>query len=900
MKRLKLLVFLFCLSPLCSLFSQSTEQVIGWWVGKTIVDFQFEGLKNISESQLLAFEREYLEKPFSDDLYLEIYTNLMTLDYFERFEVLPVDPSNPDNIENIGDQKEVILYFRVYENPVVDNIFFEGNKSIRKTDLLAAMITVVGDAFKRSNLRVDRKAIQLIYEDKGYPNTEITSRYELDEENGRAVVFFDITEGVKRVVTDIAFIGNTLFSKLKLKTSIELKTQSIVQDGIFDENVLNSDIQTIETLYKEKGYIKAKVVDVKRIININQELNQEDYSLIFEIEEGELYFFGGISFYGNEIFSTSILKAMVGLKPGDILNQVKLEQGLIYVQQLYFADGYIYNEFIPYEMIGEDPRIISYRMSIAERPRAHIENITIRGLVKTKEFVVTRELPFKEGDVFSSSRLRQAIGNLTRLGIFENVYEKIEMGSAPGLMNLIIIVEEGRSTDIGFGVNFSDNIYDEIPINFFLNWQEKNLAGNGQHLGVGTELSGSSQRISLNFQDNWIGGERVMLGATVGFEHNKRSFVYQDQIAPIGSGLPDPYEGTYYFTENTTVDGRDYKAGDVVNWDRISQTDIDEYNLVTDYDYYSYLMGEPVSSDFLMQYQRFSIYAGIHTGYSWPTDVGMLSLSSGINFSLEHNGYDSSLYRPMEDWLQEHNNKWVWTNEWTTRLTLDSRNHAAHPTDGFLFKQIFTYAGGILLGSTQYNKSRTTVEYYKTLFDIPVSDEWSYKTVLAMHSSFHLFLDQLFLQKNSSGNFNALVGTRDRLEDKFYTDRMNIMRGWDNYTNLEVMWENWIELRMPIYERFVWADLFLEVTGIWNDLKDMAPKTAYPYQTLADNFYFTMGGGFRLTLDGFPIAFYLTKGFQIDYLNGKPIVDWQRGDFGNPKNTEGGGVNFVFRLMYSY
>ncbi len=896
-KILLAIIFIFCTS--ISLVGQTVEQTAAWWVGKPISDFQFEGLKNIQEGQLNAFKSQYIGKLFSDDLYLEIYSTLSALDYFERFEVLPVDPTNPDNIARIGDKEQVILYFKVYENPILDNIFIEGNASIRKTDLLSKIISVVGDPFKRSNLRVDRKAIQLVYAEAGYPNTVVKSRFELDEEGGRAVIFFTIEEGIKRVVSDIAFVGNTIFTKLKLRSTIELKPQTLVEKGIFEEAILETDITAIETLYREKGYIEAKVTNVKKVMVHNKEENQEEYSLIFEIDEGQLHYFGGFSFYGNKIFSEEHLRRLVGLDAGDVLNMVALERGIMMVQQLYFADGYIYNEFTPFEMPSEDGTIISYKMTIQERPRAHIESITISGLSRTKEEVVLRELPFAEGDVFSNSRLMQGLGNLQRLGIFEKVDRKIEMGSAPGLMNLIIVITEGRSTDIQFGLNFSESIYDEIPINFFLQWQEKNLAGNAQTLGVGTELNGNTQRISLNFQDNWVGGERLSMGATVGFEHNQRSYVYQDQKAPVGSGLPDPYEGTYYFSDDITVDGVEYKAGDMVQWDRISQADIDEYGLVTDYDYYSYIMGEPVSSDFLMQYRRISFYAGTNVGYGWSTPVGLFSISSGITFSLEHNSFDSTMYRPMETWLQEHNQQWVWTNRWTTQLTLDSRNHPYHPTEGFLIKQVFTYTGGILLGDTHYNKSRTTVEYYKTLFDIPVADEWSYKTVFAFHSSFHLFLDQYFL--DFVGNdIKTFTGTRDRLEDKLYTDRMNIMRGWNNRTDLEAIWETWVELRMPIYEQFVWADLFFEVTGVWNDLADMAPKTTYPHQTLANNFYFTMGGGFRLTLDGFPIAFYLTKGFQIDYLNGEPVIDWQRGEFANPDNSDDGGFNFVFRLMYSY
>ena len=904
--RKRVLFVIFLLFYVFSLYSQAIEQNIPWYIGKKIAGFEFIGLKNVLLTQLHPFESEFSGREFSDDLYMEIFTTLSSLDYFDSFEVKASDPTNPENIKDAGRKEEVVLEFLVIENPIIDNIFISGNTNIRKTDVLSELISVTGEQFKRTNLRVDRKAIKLLYVDKGYPETKVKSKYDLDEENGRVVVYFEISEGVKRVVSSINFIGNTVFRDFKLKTSIELKNQTLIRDGLFDEILLENDIEAIETLYKEKGYIKAKVTEVKKQIKKNIELNQEELSLLFVIEEGEQYFFGGVSFYGNDIFSTKVLKTIIPLKPGDVLNKVRFQGAMDFIKSLYMGDGYMFNEYDIYEMVSEDERVISYRMTIIERPRAHIENIVIKGLEKTEEHVVTRELPFKEGDVFSYSRVQRGIQNLMMLNIFEQdgVDVKPSVGSAPGLMNLVIILTEGRTTDIQFGVNFAQTLHDEFPMQFFLKWEERNLRGKGQYLSVGTELNTNTQRISLSFREKWLGGERVSIGTSFGFEHNKRSQVYQDQLAPVGAGLPDPYEGNYYFKDDTVVDGKQYDAGDIVDWDRISLDEVEKYNLITDYDYFSVLMGEPVSSDFLMNYTRYSVFAGVNSGYSWITEAGRLSLSTGISFSLEYNTFDSSIYRPLEGWLFENNDKWVMGNKWTTSLILDNRNHPTNPTDGFLFKEVFTYSGGALFGKTHYNKSRTTLEYFKTLFDIPVHEKWHYKTVLALHTSLHLCFDQFHLSKNgSTDEFSLQTGIVARPEDMLYTDRMNILRGWDNKTNLEAIWENWIELRMPIYEKYVWADLFFEMTGIWNDLDSMIPshQTGYYHEAIADDFYFTIGGGFRLTLPQFPIAVYLTKGFQVQYDSAhNPIIDWQKGQFANKNDTDNGGINLVFRLIYSY
>ena len=196
-----------------------------------------------------------------------------------------------------------------------------------------------------------------------------------------------------------------------------------------------------------------------------------------------------------------------------------------------------------------------------------------------------------------------------------------------------------------------------------------------------------------------------------------------------------------------------------------------------------------------------------------------------------------------------------------------------------------------MLGNVHYVKSRTHFEGYIRLFDIPVKENvWNYKTILKTKSSFAVILPQYMYDKASKtwrNSTEADLTTNDLL----FTDGMNTMLGWDVETDLYATWQNYIALQMPLYEQYVWAELFFEATGIWDNLSDLTPrKKKDGRSSLEDHFYYTIGAGLRLTIPGLPIGFYLARRFRV--LNGEVV--WQEG------NGFNGKLDYILSFNYEY
>jgi outer membrane protein insertion porin family len=853
-----------------------------WYVGQTITDIRFVGLSSVSESELEPIVEPYIGEPFTDREFLELQRRLYALDFFTS--VLP-EAVRPDT----GDG--VILRFTVEERPTVDEIRFAGNRRIRTTDLLSEIILTEGDMITLAKRRVDEQAIIDLYLERGYPDVEVSSRVEESREGERTshALVFTIDEGSQVTVREINFSGNSFASASTLRGQMETKTQSIFNPGVFQDRVLEEDRLRIQDYYRERGYVDAEVVDITQETERDVENNRTYLILTVYIEEGNQYTFDGIAFDGNTIFSDEELSSFIRLSEGAVLNAIRLEEGITLVQDRYYQNGYIFNRFNVTEERDEQALSIAYTMEITEQPRAHIENIIIRGNEKTADEVILREIPLQVGDVFSVARIREGVQNLTNLQYFTAVNPETPYGSVEGLMDLVLNVEEAQTADIRFGVAFGGS--SEFPVSGQIGWQDRNFRGQGQTVGFQVQVSPLEQLLTFNFLERWFAGERWSLGADLSVNRSVRSGVPQDILAPVFSeddvnAVPDPFQGYYVFSEETEYpagSGTTYAAGELFPGS-VTEDAINDYNLVTDYEYAGFLSGIP--EEYLMDYVEWSISLGANTGYRFRTTLGTLSLSTSLRSSVNYVGYDPQQVRPYDSDLRANLDEWQFVNKWGITATLDRRRGLVlSPSSGYLLSQGVTFSGGFLFGDRHYIRTESRAEGYVTLWDFPVFDFWNWKTVLAAHSDISFILPTFWVPSRFAELDQPIAGT-----DLLATNPMFIARGWDPLTGGEALWNNWVELRTPIAEQIVWADAFFDAVALWEEPSQIG-------QIGIDNMLFGVGAGIRFTIPQFPIRLYLAKRFKI---SDSGAVQWQEGDlfrFGDTNDPNyAGGLDFIFAI----
>jgi outer membrane protein insertion porin family len=838
---------LLCILVIAISFSGFAQQSEEWYQGKPIRDIVFEGLKNVKASELEGITEPYTGRLFSDQVYWEILGSLYALEYFETI--------SPTAVRADPQGSEVVIRFTVTERPIVSRINFSGNNGLRRAELLDVVTMKVNDVATQIKLQVDERAIITKYEEKGYPDVTVRSEMTTGPK-GSMIVTFHITEGEKITIEEFRFEGTSVFSDRKLRGQLSLKTKGIIADGAFQAAKLTTDRQALVQYYHDRGYMDAEVIDVAREIRKDEKGNN-NMTITFRIYEGRLYTFGGVTFEGNKILSSEQLEELIYSSPGDVISEKKIQADLMRVSDLYYENGYIFNRIDPIPERDVEAGILSYRIEIVERGRAHIENIIVRGNKKTKDEVILREIPLQEGDVFSKAKVMDGLRNLYNLQYFSMVAPDTPQGSADSLMDLVINVEEQPTTDIQFGLTFSGTADpDAFPVSGMIKWNDRNFLGSGNM--VGAELTGSpdTQALTLEYTQRWMFGLPLSGSFDFTVQHMTR-YAAMDRRPPI---WPSDDESEHYFPDGFET------------WEEYVNA------------------GKLPSREFLMPYDQWRLSLGIGTGYRWLTGLGNLGLGGGVRLGMVYSDYDPVLYRPFDPVLREQNNRWTPATSVWLSLSLDQRDIYYDPSSGYYGVQRVGYYGLFAIEEEHYVRTDTKAEWYYTLFNVPVTDKWSFKAVFAIHSG----LSFIFRQPNYD---LPIIERANRLA----VDGMFIGRGWTGEYSRKglALWENWAEIRLPVVPGILAWDFFFDAAGVkdtpWHFFNDFgANDGSSPGR---DTFFmrFSFGGGFRFTIPQFPFRFSLAKRFKI--VNGE--VEWMGGEIGRNPDKPGSGLNFVISFAMS-
>jgi outer membrane protein insertion porin family len=796
-----------------------------WYQGKPIKEIVFSGLNHVKVSELEGLMGYYIGRIFDDSIFWEIQGTLYALEYFDLISPSAVPANNS--------YSEVILRFAVTERPIVNRISFVGNSGVKRSELMETITIKLNDVLNQMKINVNEQAIINKYLERGFPDIQVRSETQATSDSTIHLTFF-IVEGVRISIEEFRFEGNTIFSSRALRSQLSLKTKKLFNPGAFQEAKLIADRAAITQYYHDRGYIDAEVIDVTREVNRDEKGNNS-LILTFRIYEGSRYTFMGITFEGNEIFSTEQLSSLIRSKVGSTISARQVEADLQRVADLYYENGYIFNSIGLEEKKDAATGEVSFHVPIVERGRAHIENVIVRGNEKTKTEVILREIPLEPGDVFSKTKVMEAWRNLMNLQFFNNIAPETPQGSADSLMDLVVVVEEMPTIDLQFGLTFSGSADpDTFPISVMVKWQDRNIMGSGNQFGVDLNASPDTASLALNYNQRWIFG----LPLSGGFDFTGS---WSKRLAAMNNTAP-------FFTGNETYAFPDGFAS-----------------------YEEYISANKLPPrDFQMGFQQWYLSLGFTTGYRWSTLAGNLSLNGGFRTGFIRNNFNENIYRPFDAAIREGNNRSSPRNSIWTSVSLDQRDIYYDPSNGYYASYRFGVYG--ILGKVErehYLQHDLKLEYFVTLFDIPVTEKWNFKSVLAFHTG----LSFITTQPGRS------PGSRvPEMEDanKLAVDGMFVGRGWASeysYKGLALL-ENWVELRFPLVQNILAWDFFFDTAGVETMQGYYFGKNSEGNSNFTiENIRFSFGGGLRFTIPQFPLRFSLAKRFRV--IDGK--VNWIKG-----------------------
>lgn len=419
-----------------------------------------------------------------------------------------------------------VLTFRVREYPVVIGFEFKGNKAVDEKKMLETLGIKKFDILNTRTLKAGIDRIKGVYREKGFYDVEVSSTTKPTE--GGIILAFTVDEKEKLFVRGITFDGNQAVKAGDLKKSIKTRSRRwwnpfdyLSDRGAYTETDIDTDLMRLEQYYGDQGFINAKIgrpiVDIKPGKGI---------FLTIPVEEGQIYHVGQVDAEGELIVLKSEILQAFGIKTGDVMSKLKIHAGMEKVRDIYMDKGYANVNLQP--LTREDGTVIDITLQIKKGDPVYIDEIRIRGNTKTRDKVVRRELKVQEGQLYSSTSLKQSRDKLNRLGYFKQV----NINQVPGeenMTSLLVDVEENPTGAFTFGVAYSslDRMMGTLEIS------ENNLFGTGLRSRASIEYGSRKKTYILDFEEPWLFDYPVTLGARLFNE--ERTLLYYDREARGGN-----------------------------------------------------------------------------------------------------------------------------------------------------------------------------------------------------------------------------------------------------------------------------------------------------------------------------------------------------------------------------
>ncbi|MCL4767381.1 MAG: outer membrane protein assembly factor BamA [Hyphomicrobiaceae bacterium] len=390
------------------------------------------------------------------------------------------------------DRQDGAVIITVVENPVVNQVAFEGNSEVDAATLEAEVQLKPRSVYTRSRALSDAQRILDVYRRQGRFAAVVEPKL-IELEQNRVNVVFEINEGTATKVKGIHFVGNRAFSDSQLRDIITT-TQAgwfdfLKGNSIYDPDRLSLDRELLRQYYLKNGYADA------RIVSGSAELDRDGsgFFLTFVIEEGELYSFGEVRIESAlPDLRPDTLRGELLTKPGDIFNASDIDKTVEKLTLVVSEQGFAFARVRPRADRNPAVRAIDLVYDIDEGPRVYIDRINIVGNMRTKDHVIRREFRLAEGDAYNPMLVDRAKKRLQALGFFKSAEVKRRPGSAHDRVVLDVEVVEQPTGELSFGAGYSTNegVIGDVSIT------ERNLLGNGQFLRL--KVGGSMERFQID------------------------------------------------------------------------------------------------------------------------------------------------------------------------------------------------------------------------------------------------------------------------------------------------------------------------------------------------------------------------------------------------------------------
>jgi outer membrane protein insertion porin family len=495
----------------------------------TVTGIRVEGLLRIPEGTLLNTLPVNIGDTLNTQRIREAMRAVYATEFFRDVEFRREEPG--------------VLIVVVQEHPSIRNFAVAGNKEVRTEDLNESLRNVglaSGKILNRSTLEDVRQFLTEQYFSRGRYGVLIDTRVE--EVAGNMVdVHIDIDEGKRARIRQINIVGNTRFSDEELLAPLELSASNWLSfyrgDDQYSKQALEGDLEKIRSYYMDRGYAEFEITSTQ----VAMAPEKEDLFVTVNVYEGATWKTGAVKMAGRFAVPEEILRHYVLIRPGDVYSQGLIAASEEALRNRLGDAGFAFADVVAVPAPNPETREIALTFQVEPNARTYVRRIEFKGVTKTRDEVLRRELRQLEGGTLSPVALQRSDERLQRLPYIEKAeHETKPVTGSADLVDVEYEIEEGPSSTLSGGVGYSERQ------SFILNGSfiDSNLFGTGERLAL--ELNGGKygQILSVAHTNPYFTKDGISRSLNASYVERERltssfsEFQTQTYSAGLGVGYP--------------------------------------------------------------------------------------------------------------------------------------------------------------------------------------------------------------------------------------------------------------------------------------------------------------------------------------------------------------------------
>ncbi len=409
-------------------------------------------------------------------------------------------------------RKGDVLVVSLVERESIADITFEGNKAIKKDDLLKGLKGAgfaKGDVFDEAKLdRVVQELSRQYYSNGHYGSKIEPTVTPLDSSS--VTVNFKIVEGFAARIQAINIVGNKSFPTSTLLREFKLTTPTwtswFSKNDQYSKQKLAADLETLRSRYQDDGFVDFKIDSTQVSITPDK----SGVYITININEGNRYNIGTVKLSGRLIIDEKLLLEKIQTRQGMLFSRKSVTQTQKDLGDRLGEEGYAFANVNAIPKINPATKTVNLTYYVDPGQRVYVRRVSFNGNAKTRDEVLRREMRQLEGGWISTKAVERSKVRLQRLGYFEDV--NVETPAVAGSIDRVDVnytVKERPSGTLSLGVGYAQT----AGIIFNANVSQNNFLGSGKNVTFAFSNSDIQTLYRLGFTDPYWTIDGVSVGA---------------------------------------------------------------------------------------------------------------------------------------------------------------------------------------------------------------------------------------------------------------------------------------------------------------------------------------------------------------------------------------------------